>query len=111
MRSSYGYRTSKAPKYRNVRVEVDGLKFDSKKEAARYSLLKQLRAAGDVLWFIRQPTFDLPGGIRYRADFLVVLADGCVRVEDVKSKGTRTRVYINKAKQVKALYGVEVCEV
>lgn len=110
--SPRGYRAgARAPKYKNVRTEVDGLRFDSRKEASRYAHLKMLRAAGEVLWFIRQPTFDLPGGIRYRADFLVVLADGGVRVEDVKSKGTRTQVYINKAKQVKALYGVEVVEV
>jgi len=111
MRTRYGFRSAPAPKFKNVRTEVDGLRFDSKKEAARYVELKRLRAAGEVLWFIRQPTFDLPGGIRHRADFLAVLAAGGVRVEDVKSRGTRTRVYINKVKQVKALYGVEVTEV
>lgn len=94
-------------KYRNIRVEVDGRKFDSKLEVKRYEELKHLAAIGEVLWFTCQVPFRLPGGVIYRADFLVVWnrLQG-VTVEDCK--GARTRVSINKIKQVEELYGFKV---
>jgi uncharacterized protein DUF1064 len=100
-------------KYGNKRVVVDGWPFDSKLEAARYSELKLLRKSGAVKWFICQVPFRLPGGIIYRADFVVVWAasspepkDEQVTVEDCK--GARTSVSINKIKQVEELYGIKV---
>jgi hypothetical protein len=98
-------------KYGNKRVEVDGFKFDSKLEANRYQELKLARTIGFVDWFICQAPFKLPGGIIYRADFLVVWSaksniGHTVTVEDVK--GARTRVSINKIKQVEELYGIKV---
>ena len=97
-------------KYRNIRVEVDGRKFDSKLEAKRYEELKQLGQLGQVAWFTTQVPFRLPGGIIYRADFLVVWGPnpgaGGVTVEDCK--GARTRVSINKIKQVEEIYGFKV---
>ena len=74
-------------KYRNDPTLVDGLRFASKLEARRYGELRDLQAAGVVAWFIRQPSFDLPGGVRYRADFLVVWSDH-VTVEDCKGMET-----------------------
>ena len=62
----------KPPKYHNTPVEVDGIRFDSKAEAARYVQLKALRAAGRILWFTRQPSFLLLGNTRYRPDFMAV---------------------------------------
>ena len=35
-------------KFRNVRVEYDGIKFDSKRECAHYQELKMLEAAGEI---------------------------------------------------------------
>ena len=35
-------------KFRNIRVEYDGIKFDSKRECAYYQELKLLEAAGDI---------------------------------------------------------------
>lgn len=97
-------------KYGNNRVEVDGEWFDSEFEAAYYNTLK-IRAAAKQLWFIRQVTFRLTGGVKYVADFLIVhinsLVDG-ERVEVVDTTGMLTQVKINKLKQVKALYGVDV---
>lgn len=56
--------------------------------------------------------FDLPGGIKYIADFVTVSADGCVSVIDVKSEATRkNRVYINKRKQMKAIWDIDIKEV
>jgi hypothetical protein len=98
--------TPKPRKYRNEPVVVDGIRFDSKLEARYYEQLKLRRAAGEVAWFIRQPRFDLPGGVVYRADFLAVLAAGGVEVVD--TKGQDTRESITKRKQVKHLYGVDV---
>lgn len=100
-------------KYRNKRVVLDGWPFDSKLEAARYEELKQLRAAGAILWFIAQVPFRLPGGIIYRADFLrvnspayITIGGPSVEVEDCK--GAMTRVSLNKIKQVEELYGLKV---
>jgi hypothetical protein len=97
-------------KYRNVATVIDGHRFASKAEAARYSELKLLQASGQVRWFIRQPRFDLPDGITYVADFLVVwCADelsfepGQVTVEDVK--GVETDVFKLKRKLFESRYG------
>ena len=58
-------------KYRAQKTTVDGIAFDSKAEAARYQQLKQDKRAGKIRWFTRQPSFILPGGHRYRPDFMV----------------------------------------
>lgn len=49
----------KRSKYGNRRTVVDGISFDSAKEAAQYTQLKWLANQGEC-WFIRQPIFDLP---------------------------------------------------
>lgn len=95
----------KPRKYRNQPVVVDGKRFDSKLELHCYNWLCARRTARDVLWFIRQVPFELPGGIKYRADFLAVTKSG---VEVIDAKGVETRVSANKRKQVMELYGVPV---
>ena len=88
--SEYRKLVSKKPsKYRNVRIVVDGHTFDSKAEARRYSELKIMRQAGEIKDFGLQPSFPLPGGIRYRPDFIVCGKDGTVWVEDVKGVETK----------------------
>ena len=101
--------TPKRSKMGNVRTEVDGIRFDSKKEAQRFGELQLLQRAGKVGWFIRQPLFDLGGGTKYRADFLIVWTDGHVSIEDVK--GHKTKAYLRSKKQVEALYPVVIEEV
>lgn len=101
--------TFKRHKYNATATHVDGIRFPSKAEAARYETLKLLKAVGEIRWFCRQAIFDLPGGIKYLADFVIVLGDGTVRVEDVK--GFKTPEYLLKRKQVQALYGVTIAEV
>lgn len=59
----------KQNKYRNKRVERNGYKFDSVREADYYDELCVLRAAGEIKVIMRQVPFDLPGGIRYFAAF------------------------------------------
>jgi len=92
---------------------VDGIKFPSKKEADRYEELKLLKAAGEVKWFIRQPRFDLPGGVVAVFDFLIVTGSPVkdsdkewVTVEDVKGRDTPSG--IRNRKQVEAIHGVKV---
>ena len=93
----------KRPKYNNKPTEVDGIKFDSIKEAHRYSELKLLREAGEVAQFITQcPRFRLPGGVSYTADFLVFWTDGHTTIED--TKGVRTESYKAKKKIVEDIY-------
>ena len=79
----------KQSKYKNVKTEVDGYSFDSRAEARRYTELKLLRQAGEIKGFGLQPSFTLPGGIRYRPDFIVCGADGSLWVEDVKGMETK----------------------
>lgn len=60
-------------KYRNVKVEVDGIKFDSKKEAARYHELMLMLAAGQISdlklheTFVLQRAFTTTSGERIQA--------------------------------------------
>lgn len=102
----------KRRKYGNIRVEVNGMKFDSKHEAAVYEELSLRLKAGEIRLLLRQVPFDLPGGIRYIADFCTIDREGAFHVMDAKSEATRkNRVYINKKKQMKACWGLEVEEV
>lgn len=102
----------KRPKYGNRRVEVDGIWFDSQHEAAVYKELMLRVRAGELKCVCRQVKFDLPGGIVYVADFLIIKPDFSVEVYDAKSPATKkNRVYINKKKQVKACWGIEIQEV
>lgn len=87
----------------------DGISFGSKKESKRYVELKQLQSSGEVLFFLDQVPFRLPGGVKYRCDFLVFWADGYVTVEDVK--GMRLPLYEAKKKIVESLYPIEIKEI
>lgn len=101
-----------ATKYGNRRVEIDGKKFDSKHEAEVYAALMLRVRAGELKCVARQVSFDLPGGIRYIADFVTIDAEDRAEVIDAKSEATRkNRVYINKRKQMRSEWGIEVREV
>lgn len=102
----------KKQKYGNKKVLVDGRRFDSMKEAKYYKELKLWKRSGEVIDFFLQVPYLLPGGITYRMDFVVVWRDHKRggRVECVDTKGYRTRVYINKKKQVEEIYGIRILE-
>lgn len=104
---------TKRSKYGNRRVEVDGIKFDSQHEVTIYQELMLRVRAGELKAVLRQVSFDLPGGIRYVADFVTIAPDMHVEdVYDAKSPATKAnRVYINKKKQMKACWGIEIREV
>jgi hypothetical protein len=98
---------AKPRKYRNEPAKsADDKRFDSKLERDYYEQLLLRWKAGEVLWFVRQVSFELEGGVKYRADFLEVLAAGGVEVID--TTGFMTPAKTNKLKQMKARYGIEV---
>ena len=101
-------------KYGNKKVEIDGKKFDSKAEGARYVELKRLQEGGVISGLKTQEEFALPvnGALicKYRADFCYVDSDGNRVVEDVKG-GPVTPVYTLKKKLMKAIHGIEIKEV
>lgn len=103
-------------KYGNVRTEVDGISFDSKKEAKRYSELKLLERAGHIRDLELQPMFPMVinGHLvcTYIADFAYLVPNGSRVVEDVKSPATRSEAaYRIKNKLMRAIHKIDVMEV
>ena len=114
-------------KYRNKKIEIDGIVFDSKKEAKRWQELKLLQAAGMIRDLQRQVKFVLipaqygaeltkakkPKCIErecsYTADFVYYDEHGARIVED--TKGFRTKDYIIKRKLLLYVHGVRIKEV
>ena len=91
---------------------VDGILFDSIKEAKRYSELKLLSRTGEVVLFLLQTPVYFKGGGKYVMDFLVFWSDGRVTFEDVKSPATRKKeTYRFKKRLVEAELGIEITEV
>jgi len=104
----------KRPKYRNKKTVVDGMTFDSKKEAQRYQDLKLLQLGNDISDLKIQPEFKLHVNgflvCKYRADFSYT-ERGEYIVEDVKSEITRkNRAYRIKLKLMKAVHGIDIKE-
>lgn len=93
-------------KYGNQVTTVDGIRFDSKREARYYEQLKLRREAGEVLFWLRQVPVHLPGGTKYVADFLEFLVDGRYRFVDVK--GRQTKEFRIKKREVEYHYPIEI---
>lgn len=100
-------------KYKSKKVVIDGITFDSKKEANRYKELKILKSAGVIEClelqkiFELQPSFKKNGKtyrkITYKADFYYFDNEkGKYIVEDVK--GFKTEVYKLKKKMFEYIY-------
>lgn len=103
----------KRSKYGNKRVTVDGMTFDSKHEAQVYQELTLRKNAGELRCVLRQAAFDLPGGIKYIADFVTIAPDMSVEgIYDAKSEATKKdKVYIIKKKLMKEAWGFDIKEV
>ena len=109
-----GWRTGK---YHAKKTTVDGIVFDSRKEADRYLVLKGMEEDGTIEDLRRQVRYELVSafdvdGKHYRpvfyvADFVYV-EDGKEVVEDVK--GMRTDVYRLKSKLFARRYGKSIRE-
>lgn len=103
-------------KYGNIPTEVDGIHFDSKKEAARWSDLRNLQRAGHLAALRRQPKFPLEinGELicTYKADFAYRDESGRLCIEDVKGgEATKTPEYKLKRRLMKVLLGIDVIEI
>jgi hypothetical protein len=109
--AEYSRLRRKAPKYGNQNTYIDGIRFVSKREGARYRELKLLEQAKQISNLTLQPRFDLRvAGLLiciYVADFQY-FEKGKLVVED--TKGFRTREYVIKRKLMKAIRGIEVLE-
>lgn len=102
----------KRNKYGNVKTEVDGIKFDSKKEAEYYCQLKLLKQAGEIKDFGLQPRYELQPTFRkngtthrsitYVADFIIDNNDGTTEIVDIK--GMETQVFKIKKKMFEYKY-------
>lgn len=98
-------------KYGNRKTEVDGITFDSQREADRYRELKLMQKAGLIGLLEIQVPFELNSGgthsLRYIADFVYVDSKTGERIiEDVK--GCLTAVFKKKQRLMKKLYGIEI---
>lgn len=100
-------------KYHAKKTVVDGITFDSKKEAQRYAELKLLEKAGEISNLKLQPVFELQPmfskngktyrGITYIGDFMYWVVGGSQWViEDVK--GVQTEVFKIKRKLFEMRY-------
>ena len=119
------------PKYKNRKVNIDGVEFDSMKEYWRFAELKQMQAEGKITDLERQVKYILlpaqrepdtigkRGGVKKGkllerevacyADFVYRLADtGTLIVED--TKGMRTTEYIIKRKMMLYFHKIRIKE-
>lgn len=109
----------KINKYRNKITELDGIKFHSRKEAARYSQLK-LYEKGKLIRDLRlQVSYELipklvingktERAIKYVADFVYYdTVNKCEVVEDCK--GMRTDIYKIKYRLMKLKHDIDIKE-
>lgn len=112
--------TPKKRKYRNEPTVVDGIRFDSKKEATRYQDLVLLEKSGDIRSLARQRRFELAVNkikiCDYVCDFEYFEFDRASGVwtwivEDVKSPATRKlAAYRYKKKLMLAIWRVPIRE-
>lgn len=105
-------------KYHSRKQIRDGIRFDSIKEADRYTELSILQKAGEISELKTQVVFELipriktesvtERPVRYIADF-TYKQNGKLVVED--AKGVKTRDYIIKRKLMLFIKGIEAHEI
>lgn len=88
-------------KYKNKKIEIDGIKFDSKDESLYYLYLKDCKERGTIIDFELQPKYELIPKFEYQGqsrramtyspDFKITNKDGSILVVDIKSMGTATQ--------------------
>lgn len=105
-------------KYRNQRTVVDGITFDSKREAQRWHELCLVQRAGIISNLRRQVAFELAPGVKFAGakraqpalrlivDFTYRDEHGQQVLEDVK--GVVTTAFTIKRHLLKAVHGLEV---
>lgn len=111
-------------KFNAVKTVVDGITFDSKREAVRYGELKLLDRAGKIRNLVVHPRYSLVVNgtliANYKPDFYYKYVHSGITdnqgvpywhpvVEDVKSPPTaRKRDFVLVKKLMKAIHGIEV---
>lgn len=102
---------ARGSKYHNVVTYIGGRRFDSRKEAERWLLLRDAERRGEITDLRCQVRFRLaPCAATYVADFVYTKTlDGRQVVEDVK--GLRTAVYKLKKDMMLNLLGISIREV
>lgn len=110
----------KRTKYGNEITYFDGKRFDSKAEAQRYIVLKEMAKSGRISDLKNQVVFDLLPAqeidgakekpVRYVADF-TYMENGKLVVEDVKSGPTKTVEYRLKKKLMLFFHKIAIKEV
>ena len=112
-------------KYRNKKIVLDGITFDSKKEANRYAELKLMERAGEIknldvhVPFVLIPTQRDEQGrvveldVKYYADFIYNDKAGKLICEDVKGykKGSAYAIFAIKRKLMLRVHHIRVREV
>ena len=93
-------------KFGAKRCSVGDVKFPSRLEAKYFCQLKLRQQVGDVLFFLCQVPFLLPGKVKYVVDFMVFLTNG--EIEFVDTKGKDTPISIAKRKIVEDLYPIKI---
>jgi hypothetical protein len=99
-------KATRANKYNAKPTTVDGIRFDSKREAAYYCQLKLRVHFKEVAYFLRQVPIHLPGGTRLVVDFLEVHTDGSLLYVDVK--GRETDAFKIKRREIQAVYPIVI---
>jgi Protein of unknown function (DUF1064) len=112
-------------KYGATAVHIDGVRFASKKEAARFLELQLMQKHGLIADLETQPIFPLHvmeiwrSGLpirittvgRYTADFRYLNLDtGEIVVEDTKSAPTKTEAYRLRKHLAEVIHGITVTE-
>ena len=127
--------SNKKSKYHSIATCIDGISFDSRKEARRYQELKLLEKAGQISNLEMQVPFELVSAqyeaceevytkgahkgerkrgaciekaVTYKADFMYI-EDGKIVVED--TKGVKTKDYIIKRKLMLWVHKIRVKEI
>ena len=99
-------------KYGNLKTSLDGRVFASKHEAEVYRRFTLEVRSGEHHAVLCQVPVDLPGGVKYIADFVTLERDGTFTVWDAKSEATaRDKAYRIKKRQMKECLGINVQEV
>lgn len=93
-------------KFKAKSVTDDGHRFPSTLEWKYFKHLQLLQKAGEVVFFLKQVPFHLPGGIKYVVDYQVFYNDGRVSFVDVK--GMETETFKIKHKIVEDIYPVKI---
>jgi hypothetical protein len=109
---------SKSSKFNNIKVEIDGYNFDSKKEAEFYGALKIKKQASLIKDFQMQIKYEIVVNkihiANYFLDFIIQHNDGSFEYIDIKGKDSKTNKFIKtgvfalKKRLVEAIYDIKI---